>query len=508
MKSRFKFLPAIAAVLAIGTASLGTTLAAQSQPAENFNKQQSTPIKHVVVLFQENVSFDHYFGTYPYAKNPAGQPKFTAKPGTPSVNGLNDTLLNHNPNLANPQRLDRSQALTCDQDHSYTDEQKAFDHGLMDQFVQTVAGSKCTDKNIVMNYYDGNTVTGMWNYAQHFSMSDNSFGTTFGPSTPGALNLISGQTHGSTPADVKGEVSNGTVIGDPDPTADECSSTKNETVALSGKNVGDLLNEKKVSWGWFQGGFKPTGTANGKVVCGATHKNIGGNVVTDYSPHHAPFQYYASTANPKHLPPTSVAMIGKSDQAHHQYDLTDFWSSVKVHNLPAVSFLKAASYQDGHAGYSDPLDEQHFVVDTINKLEKTPEWSSTAVVIAYDDSDGWYDHAMGPIVNHSADANDALNGTGLCGTPKPGAYQARCGYGPRLPLLVVSPYAKSNFVDHSTTDQSSILRFIEDNWHLGRIGDQSFDDLAGSLNNMFDFSRYSNNERLFLDPTTGQKVDR
>lgn len=133
--------------------------------------------------------------------------------------------------------------------------------------------------------------------------------------------------------------------------------------------------------------------------------------------------------------------------------------------MPSVSFLEAAKYQDGHAGYSDPLDEQHFLVHVINTLEASPFWRSIAVVIAYDDSDGCYDHQMSPIVNDSQTAVDALTGTGLCGTNAPLAgFQARCGYGPRLPLLVISPFAKVNFVDHAIIDQTSILRFIEDNW--------------------------------------------
>ncbi|TME67462.1 MAG: hypothetical protein E6I59_00505 [Chloroflexi bacterium] len=232
--------------------------------------------------------------------------------------------------------------------------------------------------------------------------------------------------------------------------------------------------------------------------------NIGGATVTDYIPHHEPFQYYTSTSNPHHLPPTSTAMIGKTDQANHQYDLSNFWDAATKGDMPAVNFLKAAAYQDGHAGYSDPLDEQHFLVDTINRLQKLPTWNSTAVIIAYDDSDGWYDHVMGPIVSQSNDpAYDALTDPGQCGTLKAGAYPDRCGYGPRLPLLAISPFAKENFVDHSITDQTSILRFIEDNWSLGRIGNQSFDALAGSLGNMFDFSNHRNSGRLFLDPSTG-----
>jgi phospholipase C len=170
----------------------------------------ATPIKHVVVIFGENISFDHYWGTYPNATNPAGEPKFVAAPGTPSINGLSGALLTANPNFlntangksaANPFRLDRSQAATNDQDHNYTPEQEAFHGGLMDSFPEFTGTpgpppSTQTTSALVMGYYDGNTVTALWNYAQHYAINDNSYGTTFGPSTPGAINLISGQTNG------------------------------------------------------------------------------------------------------------------------------------------------------------------------------------------------------------------------------------------------------------------------------------------------------------------------
>jgi len=475
----------------------------------------STPIKHLVVIYQENVSFDHYFATYPFAANPAGEPRFTASAGTPSVNGLGASLLEpNNPNSVQPFRLGRDQAQTCDQDHTYTGEQKAFDSGLMDAFVETVgrgAGSRpCADygrgKGLVMGYYDGNTVTALWNYAQHFAMSDNSYGTTFGPSTPGALNLVSGQTHGFRPTQDSGEVTAGTtVIGDPQPAGDTCD-TRDVTTSTDPKNrnIGDLLNAKDVSWGWFQGGF---------ADCTAHHTNVGGVDSKDYIPHHQPFQYYQSTANPQHTRPASVEEVGHNGQANHQYDLSDFWSAVEARRMPAVSFLKAAAYQDGHAGYSTPLDEQRFLVETINRLQKTSDWGDTAVVIAYDDSDGWYDHQMSSIVNQSNDpAHDALTDGKTCGSSASrvaGGYQDRCGYGPRVPLLVVSPYARANFVDHAVTDQSSILRFVEDNWGTGRVGNFSFDDKAGSLEGMFTFSdrpasQGNRANRLFLDPATGQ----
>ncbi|MGA1999718.1 MAG: alkaline phosphatase family protein [Terriglobales bacterium] len=489
-----------AAAIVLAQVVFGTGAVANA--ADRNDTPTATPIKHVVVIFQENVSFDHYFATYPFATNPTGEPEFHARPGTPSVNGLDTTLLHFNLNSTQPFRLDRSQAATCDQDHEYTDEQAAYDHGLADKFVETVGNGPGTDgtltchKSDVMGYYDGNTATALWNYAQFFAMSDNSFNTTFGPSTPGALNLISGQTHGvsSTTGDTSSDVVDGTVIGDPQPGIDKCSTR--ETVTLTGQNVGDLLNLKGVSWGWFQGGFRD---------CSAFHIGSDGKNKGDYIPHHAPFQYYASTSNKNHVPPTSVDATGhQGDQANHQYDLTDFWAAAAAHNLPAVSFLKAAGYQDGHAGYSDPVAEQQFLVDTINKLQQMPEWHEMAVIISYDDSDGWYDHVVPPIVSTSQTSFDSFSGPGQCGTTAPGAIQGRCGYGPRLPLLVISPFARENYVDNTLTDQSSILRFIEDNWRLGRIGGGSFDERAGSLNSMFDF-KHPRDLRLFLDPTTGQR---
>ena len=331
---------------------------------------------------------------------------------------------------------------------------------------------------------------------------------TFGPSTPGALNLISGQTNGATISNggsASGNVANGSVIGDPRPSSDfdDCTVPTATQIKMSGTHVGDLLNAKGITWGWFQEGFRPT-PPNGvtPAVCGSTHTGLGGSS-TDYIPHHAPFQYYPQSANQHHLPPTSVSMIGSTDQAMHQYDLSDFFAALSAGHMPAVTYLKAAAYQDGHAAYSDPLDEQTFLVNTINTIMLSPFWSSTAIIIAYDDSYGWYDHVMGPIINQSSDVNDGLTGTASCGSGAGVPYQDRCGYGPRQPLLVISPFARANFVDHTVTDQSSILQFIEDNWGLGRIGNNSTDDLAGSFLPMFDFSQSGTSSILLLDPATG-----
>ena len=505
------------------------------------HSRTATPIKHLVVIFQENVSFDHYFGTYPYAENAPGEPRFYPAADTPKVNGLTRALLTNNPNAGNaangtgainPFRLSRAQAATADQDHDYMPEQQAFNNGAMDLFPkytgsgETLPGGTTAENGSgqVMGYYDGNTVTALWHYAQHFAMSDNSYDTTFGPSTPGALNLISGQTNGisdqlAASGDIVADGQGGyTLISDADPLDDVCSTSSGARVRMAGKSVGDLLNAKGITWGFFEGGFDLTAVnANGTSGCKrSTLSTVTNTVKADYIPHHQPFQYYASTANPTHVRPTSVAMIGHAgDAANHQYDINDFYAAVDAGNMPAVSFLKAPGYQDGHAGYSDPLDEQQFIVHVINYLQQRPEWRDTAVVIAYDDSDGWYDHQAAPQVNASQTSQDALNAAGVCNgrgtlrgvnTSKP--VQGRCGYGPRLPLLVVSPWSRRNYVDHTVTDQSSITRFIEDNWLDGeRIGGGSFDAVAGKLNHMFDFDLpIPLNRRLFLDESTGEPV--
>ncbi len=618
-------------ILPVSVAVVAAAVVASTQASatSRTSADTKTPIKHLVVIFQENVSFDHYFGTYPNAANTDGQP-FAAAPGTPAVDGLKPAtsasipasrqhsadLTAVNPNSALPARLDSSAIglaggaggqLTCDQDHNYSDEQQAFDNGAMDQFLESLGqgggtspfGTPCTKKT-VMDYYDGNTVASLWNYAQHYAMSDNSFSPTFGPSAPGAVNLVSGNTGGvdmthtannpsratsSSPnADITADGNGGfSLTSDAQPYWDDCSTR--DAVALSGTNIGDELNAAGLSWGWFQGGQVPTttfaaaaaatghagqstasfipdefaGNFTGKVVpphasnqalCDAVHPvgvALGGSgqwgYKDDYIAHHEPFDYYASTANPHHLAPANLASIGidtqsyvgsapQFDTANHNYDTSDFDQLVAAINsgnmpasaLPAVTFLKAPGYQDGHAAYSDPADEQAFIVTEVNALMKSPDWSSTAVVVAYDDSDGWYDHVYSGVTNPSLSPADNLTNTvkgpisaanptsQQCG-PKPqtsaplGGQQGRCGFGPRQPLIVISPCSKQNAVDHNLSDLASIPNFIEYNWNLPAIPGSFDQALAGTnafdLAGLFDFSNCTN-PAMQLDPTTGQ----
>jgi phospholipase C len=614
------------------TASVSIADAASAHPRSRHKAHAAetrgdtvTPIQHLVVIYQENVSYDHYFGTYPSAANSDGS-QFIPAPGTPSGNGLSSALLSSNPNSAQPKRLDSSATglaegpggqLTCDQNHNYSSEQQAANGGQMNKFPEAVGtgsgkspgGAPC-DKTQVMDYYDGNTVTAMWNYAQRYSMSDNSFGTVYGPSSPGAIAVVSGNTGNvdmghavnspstatstSPNADLTADGDGGySLTSDAQPYWDDCSTR--DAVAMNGLNVGDLLNSAGLSWGWFEGGERPSISFNdalarsGKTqstsdfqpdefknagfqndvphssnqgICDTVHPvgvALGGDgsqgwgYKDDYIPHHEPFNYYASTANPHHLTVATdgsgqdtlaaLKTIGRDTQSYtggkpqfdtpnHNYDTSDFDQLVgAITNgdlppsaLPAVSFLKAPGYQDGHAAYSDPADEQAFVTREINALMKTPDWEHTAVVINYDDSDGWYDHAFPGVQNPSLSPADNLTNTtfsgptsGQCGpNPQPftplGGEQGRCGFGPRLPMMVVSPFAAQNHIDHNMSDQASIPNFVEYNWRLPAISGSadhvlssadSSEGIPFDLAGLFDFHG-PHAQRVLLDPSTGQ----
>ncbi len=412
--------------LLVGAGLPGTSLA-----KDGGRPSTASPIEHLVVIFQENVSFDHYFATYPVALNPSDEPPFHAVDDTPSVNGLGTlidgqpqgVLLTQNPNANNPAngssainpfRLDRSQASTCDQDHNYGDEQKAFDQGLMDAFPASTGSGNCGGYDygkgvgLVLGYFDGNTVTALWNYAQNFAMNDNSYGTTFGPSTPGLLNLVAGNTFPAMPSAASTKVvpnnaGPGTLVGDLDPAGDVCSGTP--TVSIGGKNIGDLLNAQGVTWGGFMGGFdltvkNPDGSTGCHRQSPATRPMAARPTTTFRITH-------SSNTSRRQQTRTMCGRIRREISGHRTTAaqitntiFTIFSTRSRSATCPRSAFSKPIAAGDGHAGYSDPLLEQSIMlVPTINAIMRSPFWKSTAIIVMYDDSDGWYDHQMSPIVN-------------------------------------------------------------------------------------------------------------
>jgi phospholipase C len=304
-----------------------------------------------------------------------------------------------------------------------------------------------------------------------------------GQSTRGALNLASGDNHGvlcapqtavygavpacgapvaSTATAAPGNGTIGTFTNDTDPYWDVCS--QGSTAALTAATSA-TCSPPPASRGDGPGRLALDG--NGKCSSSHAMEATTARPASIRRPTSCAFPITSRTQSVPILrvdrePATPAADVprdgGQTDQAKHLYDLAWFWQAAAAGNLPAVSFLKAPAYQNGHPGNSNPLDEQEFIVRTVNRLQRLPQWKDMAIVLMADDSDGWYDHVMPPIVNKSNTTLDYL-----CGDTTDGA-GARCGYGPRLPLLVISPYARENYVSHALTDQTSVLRFIEDNW--------------------------------------------
>ena len=344
----------------------------------------------------------------------------------------------------------------------------------MDMFVQKTTGGGCTQarpKTARTTARTGSSWTtttatpspALWNYAQHYALNDNSYDNQFGPSTPGRSTWSAATPKARSRRRHAGNVAGGVLRATPnrattsapsprrsklDDRQREPSSCRGATAEMTSKNVGDLLNERGVTWGWFQGGFEPTaGTAGNRALCApddAEHRRRQRDRATSCTTSRS--QYYASTANlaprlaelgQRSRPQRSDRHAAGPDASTTSTTSTGSTQALEAGNMPQVSFLKAPASENGHPGNSDPLDEQKFIVEEINTIENSQYWNNTAIFIAYDDSDGWYDHQVGPTLFPSHTAPDRLTGAGACQFTNESSkveHAGRCGLGPRLPL--------------------------------------------------------------------------
>ncbi len=610
-----------------------------------------TPIKHVILLLQENVAFDSMFGTYPIAQNLPGENPFFPLPGTQIPDNLltidpltGGNYLTTNRNVGqngqgkvNPQRFAPNQELTSFESNGYTRLQIDVHNGLMDRYVLNQTTPKpitfATDPtrtfdatygqgaNIAMNYWDGNSFTGLWNYAQHYAMNDQCFTTGYGESEVAALNWGSGNTGAIVPefphlkidvrllelivnafsanpqmppvppgvqfvewGDVLATFNNVALYNWVFPRNDVSillfllfwfvdvpASIQNvffpngvglvdfvqkftaNFVNPKYKNIGDLLNKKNITWGAFRGGwlpkqslhdpnaivdqyqdiFPPNVIADLKAIMPEfntlvllTHFSLnplppqgsGGAVVAqivgvepDFEAVQ-PFDFYASTDNQHILPPSSLENVGQTDAANHNYDIDDFFNALEIGVLPAVSYVRLPKYQDGHPSTSTAFDNQIGVVNLVTKLMNSPFWNETAIFLQWDESNGNYDHKPPLLVkssdwkvNPNIDPKDQIARRGAkAGIP---LAQLRAGYAPRIPFLIISPWAKQNYISHHLTDQTSVMKFIEKNWGLGEVGNDSYDAIAHNVCDMFDFNpQRVLAPKVFINPATGEVV--
>lgn len=608
-----------------------------------------TPIKHVIILLLENQSFDSIFGTYPLAQNNIGENPFYPKANTPIPNNLltidpltGQNYLTSNRNVGqngignvNPIRFSPYQELTSFEGNGYTRLQIDVNNGLMNHYILNQPNQlpiKYDNKefdatygngaNVVMAYWDGNSYTGLWNYAQYYSMSDNCFTTGYGESIVGGINWGSGNNSPIIPeypdllidvnllkiisqlfsadpqlplippgvefvrwGDILNEINDVALFNWIFPKNDlvlilflveyfkvippELQSTfkfpntsgivqfvqqfTSNFISSSHKEIGDLLNKKSITWGSFLAGWLPQRPfdpnqivipfydifislghpeVNNELAAiipnynnllfsshvslnpypplgagGATIAEIIGPVadLSDIQPS----IYYRSTTNVNITPPNSLLNVGTSNDggANHNYDLNIFFNALDIGVLPAVSYIRLPSYQNNHNEESNAFDSQFGIINLVNKIMNSVFWDSTAIFIQYDESNGNYDNVPPPLIRSSAFSKefDPCNQIARNGA-KAGIKQfpLRPGYAPRIPFMVISPWAKQNYISHCITDQTSILKFIEDNWQLGQLGKCSYDKLAGSISDLFDFKNKA--PRVILDPTTGNIV--
>jgi phospholipase C len=199
--------------------------------------------------------------------------------------------------------------------------------------------------------------------------------------------------------------------------------------------IGDRLSEKNISWAWYSGGWKNT---------------VEGHPDKLFQFHHQPFAYYANYAD------------GTQGRAQHLKDETEFIAAARAGKLPEVSFVKPLGELNEHPGYANVLSGEEHTVKLLNALRASPEWASTAVIITYDENGGFWDHVAPP-------------------------NKDRWGPGSRVPTIVISPFAKHGFVDHTEYDTSSILALIEHRWGLRALGTR--DAAANDMRNAFDFAQ-------------------
>ncbi len=339
---------------------------------------QSNPIKHVVVIMQENHTFDNYFGTYPGANG------ITNSTGVPAAPNSSAYLHPFHITSATKQH---------DLCHSWGCAHSAYDSGRMDGFV-SAEGS-----NLTLGYYDYRDIPYYWDYASQFVLMDNYFSSEMSQSLPNHIYLMAGQADGVT--------------------------SNRYNVTLSFPSVLDELNSKGISWKYYAGGF---GAANGW------------NPVPLFKSYKADnLTFYRNLGFPSQF-------------------LTDI--AAKNKTLPSVVWIMPGNSGESEHPPNNVTVGEHRVVELINSVMRSPYWNSTAIFLTWDDYGGWFDHVSPSQVD-------------------------TYGYGFRVPCLMISPYAREGFIDHTLADHTSILKFIEAVFGLPSLTQR--DAKASNLMEAFDF---------------------
>ncbi len=446
--------------LTLAAASLGLASCGDDETPQ---QQLQKKINHVVVLFLENRSFDNMYGEFPgtngLAKaanapkqiDPDGQP-YTVLPQpvdtTPNPDVLDPRFPADLPNA--PFNIDQylpADQATGDLVHRFYQEQQQIDGGKMDKFAQISDA-----KGLVMGYYHTEGLP-MAAEAKKYTLADNFFHAAFGGSFLNHIWLIAAASpvFPNAPSTMVAQLdSNGNLLKDGAVTPDgyvvntaftvnapHPSTTAAEQLVPNQTlpTIGDRLTAAGQSWAWYSGGWNDA---------------IAGHPDPKFQFHHQPFAYFQHYAD---------NTLGRTE---HLKDEQDFLAAANNGTLPAVSFVKPLGPQNEHPGYADVISGEQHVVDLINAVRSGPQWNDTAIIVTYDENGGLWDHVAPP-------ATDSW------------------GPGTRIPAIIISPYARKGFVDHTPYDTTSVLALIEHRWDLEPLStrDASVNDLTAA----FDFDQ-------------------
>ena len=420
------------------------------------------PVDHIVVIYQENRSFDNLFGRFPGADGLANagatarQVDANGKPYAALPRPVDTTKRPPAPDMRFPADLpngpfpiDRyvpADAQTGDPVHRFYQEQAQIHGGRMDQFVRwsNAAG-------LVMGYYDGSKLP-LWRLARQYTLLDHFFHAAFGGSFLNHFWLVCACTPrwSEAPSALRAQLGpNGELIKDGVMTPDGFVVNSAHTVysphpasarpedlvpSQTFPTIGDRLSQAGLRWAWYSGGWDA-------ALAGAPHQL--------FQFHHQPFAFFRQFAD------------GTAAKAEHLKDEQAFLADLRNGRLPAVAFVKPLGPDNEHPGYASLLAGQRHVAELVQAIQQSPVWNRTVIIIAYDENGGFWDHVA----------------------PPPGD---RWGPGTRVPAVIVSPYARKGVVDHTVYDTTSILRFIE--WRFGLAHLVERDARAANLLNALNFS--------------------
>jgi phospholipase C len=407
----------------------------------------ASKIKHVVVIMQENRSFDSFFGTYPGAD------------GIPMNNGQPTVCVPNKDTGACDKPYHDPDDVNGGGPHGDVNATKDIDGGKMDGFVnQAEAGKRgCSDNNNpactnsdhpdVMGWHDAREIPNYWTYAQNFVLNDRMFEPNASWSLPEHLFMVSEWSARCTSTDPSTCVNALQEPGAPGPGAD----------LFAWTDLTYLLHKSNVSWGYYvMKGTEPDCERDEDVSCASVSQDA----------------RTPGIWNP--LP--SFTTVKDDGQLGNIQSLDKFYTAAKAGNLPAVSWIVPSNPVSDHPPAALSAG-QAYVTTLINTIMASPDWNSTAIFLAWDDWGGFYDHVQPPNVDEN-------------------------GYGLRVPSLVISPYAKKGFIDHQTLSFDAYVKFIEDLFLGGQRLDPANDGRPdprpdvrenvaqlGDLRNDFDFTQ-------------------